>query len=139
MKNIDRLRKIYRRTDGYCHLCHAKLSFTNYGKNGLKGAWHIEHSKARCNGGTDHLNNLYAACISCNIEKADLRTNTIRKRNGLSRAPYSRARKAAIKKENRTGGVVIGASLGMALGGPVGGFIGGLLGAAIGESSSPGI
>ena len=55
----DRLNLIYDKTHGCCHLCHKKLAFINYGIYGAKGAWHIEHSKAKANGGTDHLNNLY--------------------------------------------------------------------------------
>lgn len=60
----NRLKQIYSKTDGYCHLCHRKLILKNYAKGGIKGGWHIEHSRPKANGGTDHLNNLYAACIS---------------------------------------------------------------------------
>lgn len=78
----QRLQKIYDKTGGYCHLCNKKLSRTSYGVHGAKGAWHVDHSVAKANGGTHHMNNLYPACISCNIEKGTLHKNTIRKRKG---------------------------------------------------------
>lgn len=42
----SQLRRIYDRTSGYCHLCHKKLAFTNYGRYGAKGVWEVEHSNA---------------------------------------------------------------------------------------------
>jgi len=137
MYTNDRLNQIYEKTDGYCHLCHRKLSFKNYGANGLKGSWHVEHSVARCNGGSDHLNNLYPACINCNLEKATYSTRTIRWKNGVVRAPYNKTKKENLKAENTVGGAIVGGGIGWAIGGPIGGFIGGIIGGAIGESSSP--
>src|SRR5260221_11719196 len=99
-KDSQRLRNIYDRTDGYCHLCHRKLSFQNHGIHGAKGAWHVEHSVARFNGGTDRLNNLYPACIRCNIEKGTLTTQTARRYNGVTRAPYNRSKKEEIQENN---------------------------------------
>jgi hypothetical protein len=55
----ERLRKIFRKTDGFCHICHRKLNFANHGIGGTNGAWHVEHSKAKASGGSDHLNNLF--------------------------------------------------------------------------------
>lgn len=80
----ERIHKIYDKTGGYCHLCNKKLSRTNYGVHGAKGAWHVDHSKAKANGGTHHMNNLFPACISCNIEKGTLHKSTIRKRKGYT-------------------------------------------------------
>jgi len=93
MKDLERLKRIYSKTDGYCHLCHGKLSFHNHGKHGMKGAWHVEHSVAKANGGSSHMNNLFPACISCNIIKNTKHTRTIRRTNGVSRAPYSKQKK----------------------------------------------
>lgn len=105
------LGKVFARTDGKCHLCHKKLSLKNYGSFGVRGAWEIEHSVARANGGTDHLNNLYAACIRCNRAKgAVITTRTARARNGLRCAPYSRKQRT----ENTWIGGAIG-SLAMGL------------------------
>jgi hypothetical protein len=133
----ERLRKIFRKTDGFCHICHRKLIFANRGILGANGAWHIEHSKAKAYGGSDHLNNLFPACISCNIEKGTLNTKTIRLRYGVSRAPLSRNKKASVKGENTVGGAVVGGGIGLALGGPLGGIIGGMVGGIIGNSNSP--
>lgn len=83
------LNKIYQKTDGYCHLCGKKLSRTNYGSHGYKGAWHVDHSRAIANGGSHHMNNLFAACISCNSEKGTLHKTTIRRRKGYGQEDSS--------------------------------------------------
>ncbi len=94
MKREDeRLRKIFERTDGRCHLCRAKLGYGKYGAVGRSGSWEIEHSVPRSKGGTDHLNNLYASCISCNRAKGNSSTTTARAQHGHKRAPLSRDRK----------------------------------------------
>ena len=72
MNDIDRLRIIYDKTDGYCRYCDKKISWKNYGKYGGKGAWEIDHSIPISRGGTDHLNNLFPSCIDCNREKGSL-------------------------------------------------------------------
>lgn len=136
MKDIERLEKVYSKTDGYCHICHKKLSFANYGKYGAKGAWHIEHSIAKANGGTDHLNNLYPACISCNLAKGVLDTKVARNYYGQTRAPYSKEKKQKIKTQNTVNGAIGGAIVGSVFG-PVGILIGTIAGAAIGENNSP--
>ena len=136
-RDLLRLRKIYDKTDGYCHICHRKLSFKNYGKHGSKGSWHIEHSNPKAKGGSDHMNNLLPACIECNIEKSTLTTRTARSYHGNTRAPYSKTKKKKIKAGNTTAGAVIGGGIGWALGGPVGGAVGSFVGGLIGNGSSP--
>ncbi len=135
-KDYERLRLIYSKTDGYCHICFKKLSFKNHGLHSGKGSWHIEHSKAKAKGGTDHLNNLFAACINCNLSKGIKHTKTVRRHNGQTRAPYSRATKRKIRQENTASGAVIGGLLGL-LGGPAGAVIGATIGGTLGNSSSP--
>lgn len=98
------LERIYDRTEGKCHLCRKKLSFSNYGLLGRRGAWEVEHSNARATGGTDHSNNLYAACIECNRVKGKMPTRAARARNGYTCAPYSR--------KQRTQNTVTGATIG---------------------------
>ncbi len=83
-------RAIYDSTGGYCHLCHGKVAWTNYGKHGRRGAWEVDHSVARANGGTDRMPNLRPACTSCNREKQDMTTRAYRARNELTCAPPSR-------------------------------------------------
>jgi len=133
----ERLQKSYHMTDGYCHICHKKLSLSNYGVHGAKGSWHIEHSVAKANGGSDHMNNLFPACISCNIVKGTSQTKTARSQYGKSRAPYSKSKKQKIKSNNTTGGALIGGGIGLAVGGPVSGLIGSVVGGLIGNGSSP--
>ena len=137
MHNNDKLNRIYEKTDGYCHICHKKLSFKNYDSFGAKGSWHIEHSVARANGGSDHLNNLYPACIGCNLDKGTLHTKTARSYYGNTRAPYSKKKKDQIRKGNTSAGVVLGAAVGTAIGGPLGAVIGGVFGGVFGNSRSP--
>ena len=133
----ERLQQIYRKTDGYCHICHIKLSFSNYGVHGAKGAWHIEHSKAKANGGSNHFYILFPACISCNIEKGVKHTRTARAKYGNTRAPYSKAKKEALKNNNTTRGVLVGGGIGLTIGGPFGGLIGSIIGGLIGNNNSP--
>ena len=70
------LNLVYDSTKGYCRYCGKKLSFQNYGMQGEKGAWHIEHKVPLSRGGTDYLRNLAPACIDCNIEKSDRARST---------------------------------------------------------------
>jgi len=136
MNNRQKLKKVYDRTNGYCHICHKKLSLCNYGILGLKGAWHIEHSKAKANGGSDHLNNLYAACIECNFKKGTKSTRTMRRRNSVSRAPYNKEKREAIKNGNTVFGMLTGGAIG-SLFGPGGVIICSVLGELLGEDLSP--
>lgn len=138
----ETLRTIYNRTSGYCHLCRKKLSFTNYGRAGEKGAWHVEHSIPQAKGGTDHGNNLYAACIDCNLEKGTHTTQTARAWNDRSRAPLSRKKRSEARTNNAIaggiiGGVIGGALLGLIELGPVGALIGAAIGAKAGHSIKP--
>ena len=130
------LARIYRRTDGHCHLCGKKLSLRNYGRFGAKGSWEVEHSVAVANGGTDHGNNKLPACISCNRRKGTLTTRTARGHHGLARAPLSRDRKESIRAGNAVAGGFAGALVGAFLGIP-GLLLGAGLGAFFGHSISP--
>jgi 5-methylcytosine-specific restriction endonuclease McrA len=67
--DVEILRRIYDRTEGHCHICGKKLSFANYAISSGRGAWEVEHSVAKATGGTNHLNNLFPACITCNRSK----------------------------------------------------------------------
>ena len=130
------LKNIYDRTSGYCHICHRKMSFTNYARPGQKGAWEIEHSVPRSRGGTDHGNNLFGAHITCNREKSDYTTQTARRWHGITRAPLSRDQKKKAQASNTAGGALIGGLVGL-IAGPEGAVLGSLIGAAIGNSIKP--
>jgi len=134
--DTNKLNSIYDKTDGCCHICHKKLAFSNYGIYGAKGSWHVDHSVPRAKGGSNHQNNLYPACIPCNLGKNSSRNNTIRSFYGNSRAPYSKDKKRKIREQNTWGGAALGGLIGMAVG-PAGALIGAFVGGIIGSDNSP--
>jgi 5-methylcytosine-specific restriction endonuclease McrA len=132
-KTLDR---IYHRNDGQCHICRKQLNYKNYGSFGEEGAWEVEHSRPRSKGGTNHLNNLYAACISCNRSKGNATTASAREQNGYRCAPLS--------KDKRNKNAVVGGAVGVLsfLFVPpplrlVVAVVGGIVGVVVGESYEP--
>lgn len=67
----ETLETVFTKTGGKCRYCEKQLSFSNYGAQGRKGAWVVDHANPVSRGGTNYLRNLWPACISCNLEKAD--------------------------------------------------------------------
>ena len=132
-----RVNKIYDRTNGYCHICHKKLSRSNYGKYGTRGAWEIDHSVAKVNGGTNGMNNLLPACISCNRSKGAKSTAHVRRKNGKARAPLSKANREQLRRSNQRDGAILVSLGGLALMGVPGIIVGGIIGMVIGEESTP--
>ena len=131
-------KKIFDRTDGRCHICRKKLCFNNYGVNGARGSWHVEHSKCQAHGGTNHGNNLYAACITCNLQKGTLSTRAVRSRNGYTRAPLSQAKKESVRETNTWLGGAVGAATGAIVIGTGGAaLLLGSVGALIGNAINP--
>ncbi|MDH5648587.1 MAG: HNH endonuclease [Gammaproteobacteria bacterium] len=134
----EQLRKIYNRTDGGCHICHKKLSFCNYGKISGRAPWEIEHSSPRSRGGTDHLNNLYAACPSCNRSKGNNSTKNARQQFGNTHAPLSKNKKQVIRRKNTAIGGMLGTVAAVALAtGPIGLAFLATSGALLGNSLKP--
>jgi len=131
------LTRIYKRTSGYCHLCHGKLALKNYGQTDKRGAWQVEHSVPRSKGGTDHINNLFPACVDCNQDKSNRTTRTARSWNGKTRAPMTPEKRRQAKCENGVIGAVGGGALGFVVGGPVGAFIGALAVGHLAASGNP--
>ncbi len=119
----NRLDDIFARTDGHCHICGKRLSRGNYAAFGSRGAWEVEHSVARARGGHHtHLNNLYAACISCNRSKGAASTRVVREYHGRTRAPLALAAKERSREDNAVKGALLGGAGAALLGasGPVG-------------------
>ena len=135
--DTETLSRIYDRTSGRCHVCGKKLSFVNYGRPGAKASWHVEHSVARARGGTDHLNNLFPACIDCNLDKGTATSRAARGWYGRKRAPLSRERREEAKKSGAIVGSLAGAVLGGLLGGPPLAALGAAIGGAAGYSRDP--
>src|SRR5580700_4366528 len=129
----EQLDRIYHRTGGYCHICHKKLSRQNYGRPGERASWEVEHSVPRACGGTDHMNNLFAACGSCNRAKGALTSRTARTWNAKTKAPMSRLKRRAAKKENTLFGTIGGGLAGLVLAGPVGCIFGAVAGGKFGS------
>lgn len=134
--NEEELNQIYERTSGYCHICHKKLAFNNYGKLGARAAWEVEHSNPQAKGGSNCLNNLYPACISCNRSKGDSSTASARAKNGKTRAPLSSENRKKAKAGNALAGGALGAMVG-AVAGPIGAIIGACVGATLGHKQNP--
>lgn len=96
----------------------------------------MEHSRPRARGGTDHGNNLYAACIGCNLKKSTVSTRTARGWHGRRRAPLSRERRIEAKRSAAVAWGTLGAAVG-ALAGPWGLLAGALIGAKLGHETDP--
>lgn len=135
--DLEQLERIYDRTSGYCHICHKKLAFKNYGVYGARGAWEVEHSNPRANGGTNRHNNLYAACVTCNRSKGTKTTRSARAQSGKTRAPLSKGRRKDVKARNALAAGIVGAAVGSVLLGPVGILIGSGVGASLGYDINP--
>jgi hypothetical protein len=127
----ERLTQIYDKTSGKCHICCGKLAFRNYALFGGRGAWEVEHSIPKALGGTEHLNNLYAAHIYCNRNKRIYSTRSCRAQHGRSRAPLSASRRSERKSDSAVGGGLVGGVIGGVFGGPWGAAIGASIGAKL--------
>src|SRR6266568_3497639 len=109
-QDIQTLRRIYNRTNGRCHVFGKKLSL---------------------------VNNLFPACIGCNLDKGTVSSRTARGWYGRKRAPLSKQRKDQAKRSGAlAGGLVVGL-LGGLLGGPRGALLGAAIGVAAGYSRNP--
>ena len=133
--SYDDLNDFYEKTDGRCHVCRKRLAFTNYGLVGERGAWEVDHSRARARGGTHHFRNLQPACISCNRSKGARSTRSVRAFHGHRGAPLSRQG----RQDERSRNVLLGSGTAAVLGGigwgpagvALGLIVGGLLGARV--------
>ncbi len=121
--------KVYNKTNGHCHLCGGPMAFSNYGDHGARGAWEIDHSTPKARGGTDHLNNLYAAHSSCNRSKQHRSNASIRREYGRTRAPLSAAALQELKAGDALTGAVSIGLLGGRFFGPAGFIVGAVIGA----------
>lgn len=131
----DELDRIYARTGGDCHLCGGRLARLNYGRLGRRGAWEVDHSRARAVGGTHHRNNLFPAHIRCNRSKRASSSRSVRRGNGIPCSPPSTKRREQLRAENTVAGTALGAGLGFVLGGPPAAFLLGVIGLVIGHDS----
>lgn len=122
--------KVFAKTDGHCHICAKKLARKNYGIIGTRGAWEVDHSIPISKGGTNHLNNFLAACISCNRAKGNTSTQIARKKKGLIQKPMSAKQKQDKARNSALAGAAGGALIGSRLG-PIGVVLGAAIGALL--------
>lgn len=126
----DRRRRTFERTHGRCHICRSALHWGSYGRVGKPGAWEVDHSRPRAKGGTDHGNNLYPACITCNRSKQARSTRSARSGQGYRTAPKSRT----ARSNAAIGWGLLGSAVGALLVPPPFRLVAGLIGAAAGVS-----
>ena len=79
----ETLPRVYNETGGYCSYCPKKLAWKNYGAIGRRGAWEVDHIIQMSGGVTDHINNLFPACVQCNGEKGTMTLRQNRKYVGF--------------------------------------------------------
>ena len=132
----EELRRIYDRTSGYCHICHKKLAWSNYGRIDARAPWQVEHSVPKAKGGTGGMKNLYPACIDCNCLKGVKSTRSARARNEKRCAPLSREKRARAKTRNAIAYGAVGTAVGYILCPPVA-LLTGLVGAHVGHRKNP--
>lgn len=136
--DVERRKEIFKKTNGRCHLCGRRIALKNYGDQDARGAWEVDHSVPRAEGGTGRLNNLLPAHISCNRSKQDRSSPSARRENGRTRAPMSAKAELRTRLKRAAGGALAGAVLGARFGGPVGfwlGLVGGIVGYALDPES----
>ena len=122
-------RAVFTKSNRLCHLCWKTIAFSNYGNHGARGAWEIDHSRPRSQGGTDHLNNLYAAHTACNRAKQARSSAGVRRENGHSRPPMSAAAMKELKAGDAWAGALSIGLLGARFFGPPGFLVGAAIGA----------
>src|SRR5690606_3199367 len=107
----------------------------NYGIVGLRGAWEIDHSIPISKSGSNHLNNLYPACIPCNRKKGNSSNAIARTPQELGLAPMSKSAKDSKRTKRILTGLAVGAGCGSALG-PFGIIVGAGVGALLGSNDN---
>jgi 5-methylcytosine-specific restriction endonuclease McrA len=126
-------RVVFDATAGRCHLCKNPLALKHYGAKhfGKPTAWELDHQRPRAKGGSDHGNNLRAACISCNRSRQTKSAARVREQNGFAKPPVSADKRSdnmfIAGVVGAVGAAAFGATLGPAL------LVGSMLAAIAGE------
>lgn len=106
------IQAVLSRTDGNCHLCHRAVGPRSYAHVHSPLGWELDHSRPRSRGGSDRLNNLYAAHIRCNRSKGANSTRSARQRHGYTAAPLSTATRRAYQSRAMIFGAAGGSLVG---------------------------
>lgn len=130
------IKRVFDSTGGCCHLCHRPVALRNYGTLKRRGAWEMDHSVPHARGGTDRLNNLKPAHVSCNRSKQARTTRSARARHGRTRAPLSFQATEKEREKAAVGMSVLLGVTGLAFG-PVGALVGILAGLLLVSNQNP--
>lgn len=132
------LQLIFESSSGKCHLCLKPVRFEAYGQLSMEGAWEVDHSRPRAEGGSHHGNNLYPAHSTCNRRRGTRSAREVRAEHGYSRPPLSAKERKRFKHDRAMGGVAVGALAAASFGlGPIGIIGGALLLADVGHGLDP--
>lgn len=136
----EQIERAFKHSQGKCNQCGWPLVFAAYGRTGHRDEWHIEHSRPRARGGTDHGNNLYGAHAECNIKKGAGSNSKVRREYGLTRAPLSENEESKRRRNQAVQGGLLGfvAATALDVVTPGAGLIGGaIIGALIEPNEKP--
>lgn len=131
------LARIYRRTSGYCHLCHAKLSLKTTGNQEREACGRLNILCLEPRVAQTISTTFFAACVSCNLDKSNRTTRTDRGWNGKTCAPLNPNRRKEAKFKNGFARAIAYGFAGGAIAGPVGAIVGVVTGACVGSSTNP--
>lgn len=127
---------IYAKTGGDCHCCGQPLKRDQYGQLNASSGWEVDHSKPRKQGGSDHLNNLFPACIPCNRANGARHGRKRRRDRGNRLRPLSQTEKWLRKTGGKTAAATACGLIGL-VAGPAGLLIGAMAGAAFADPTPP--
>ena len=68
----SKLRKIFKKGNGRCHLCRKLLQFDKYGRTeSIVGAWRVYQVKTNSKAGLSSVSNLLPSCPQCYRENGN--------------------------------------------------------------------
>ncbi len=79
MYSEDELNRVFDKTDGSCYYCDKQLVFSNYGQQGQRGSWEVDHVVPLSAGGADDKRHRVPACFSCNRLKGAMSARQFRR------------------------------------------------------------
>lgn len=110
--NDELIHAVLSRTHGKCHICHRSVGRRSYARMHSPLGWEFDHSVPRSRGGSDRLNNIYAAHVGCNRSKGANSTRSARRRHGHTAAPLSTTSRRAYQTKAAVFGAAGGGLLG---------------------------
>ena len=128
--SFQRLVKIFKKTEGCCHVCKKKIDFKLYAKLHHKNGWQIvDRSRTEASGGNSAITNLWPVHAQCKLGQRTGKSRNARKAQEYS---HSSTEKRIQKDRREIVGGLVGGTLGLAAG-PAGVVAGAALGVEIGR------